>query len=221
MQIHTCEQGSPEWFKVRAGMPTASEFSTVMATGRGGGDSKTRRTYMLKLAGEILTGEPMEGFTNHHMERGKVMEGEARDFYSFMKDADPQPVGFIVNGKKGCSPDSLIGNDGGCEIKTKLPHLQLDVLLRDAIPSEHIPQVQGCLWVAEREWWDFVSYWPNLPLFVKRAYRDEAYIKQMASAVDAFNDELAAIVEKIRFYGSAPANDSAEDGARLAQLLRA
>jgi len=62
--VHDVEQGSEEWFKVRAGMPTASEFATVMASGRGGGDSKTRRTYMLKLAGEILTGEPKENYSN-------------------------------------------------------------------------------------------------------------------------------------------------------------
>jgi len=198
MQILKVEQGSPEWFKVRAGMPTASEFSTVMASGRGGGDSKTRRTYMLKLAGEILTGEPMESFTNAHMERGKVMEDEARDFYSFMTDAEPVRVGFIINGPKGCSPDSLIGTDGMLEIKTKLPHLLLDVLLKDEFPAEHKAQCQGALWVAEREWIDIAVYWPKLPLFVKRAHRDEAYIKTMATAVDAFNAELQEIVAKVR-----------------------
>lgn len=200
MIIHTCEQGTPEWFAVRAGMPTASEFSTVMAKGKGGEDSKTRRTYMLKLAGELLTGEPMESFSNVHMERGKVMEAEARDLYAFMKDVDPEQVGFIVNGAKGCSPDSLVGVNGMAEIKTKLPHLQLDVLLKGELPPEHRAQCMGALWVAEREWIDFVSYWPRLPLFVTRAYRDEAYIAALSDAVDKFNDELAALVETIRNY---------------------
>lgn len=199
--VHTCEQGSPEWFAVRAGMPTASEFATVMASGRGGGESKTRRTYMLKLAGELLTGEPMESYSNAHMERGKAMEAEARDLYSFLHDVEPEQVGFLVNGAKGCSPDSLIGADGMAEIKTKLPHLQLDVLLRGEMPPEHKAQCQGQLWVAEREWVDFVSYWPRLPLFVKRTYRDEAYIKQLSDAVDAFNDELAALVDQIKHMG--------------------
>lgn len=198
IQIHTCEQGSEDWFRIRAGMPTASEFATVMASGRGGGESKTRRTYMLKLAGEILTGEPMEHFSNHHMERGKEMEAEARDLYAFMQDVDPEQCGFITNGPKGCSPDCLIGRNGMAEIKTKLPHLQLDVLLRGEVPPEHKAQTQGQLWVAEREFVDFVSYWPKLPLFVHRSYRDEAYIKTISDAVDRFNDELAALVEQIR-----------------------
>jgi hypothetical protein len=44
--------------------PDRLEFSTVMAKGKDGGKSVTRRTYMLKLAGEILTGEPMESYSN-------------------------------------------------------------------------------------------------------------------------------------------------------------
>ncbi len=176
-----------------------------MAKGRDGGASKTRRTYMLKLAGEILTGEPMESYSNHHMERGKEMEAEARDLYSFLTDVDPEQVGFIRNGQKGCSPDALVGDNGMVEIKTKLPHLQIDVLLCDELPSEHKAQCQGALWVAEREWIDFVSYWPSLPLFVKRVYRDDTYIASLASAVDQFNDELAGLVARIN--SMAPAHE--------------
>jgi hypothetical protein len=202
IQIFDCAQGSEEWFRARAGIPTASEFATIMASGRGGGESKTRRTYMLKLAGEILTGEPMESYTNEHMERGKQMEAEARDFYAFMHDADLTSVGFIKNGPKGCSPDSLIGSDGMLEIKTKLPHLLIDVLLKDEFPAEHKAQCQGALWVAEREWIDIAVYWPKLPLFVRRAYRDEGYIANLAGAVNAFNAELLAVVERVRRYGA-------------------
>jgi hypothetical protein len=198
MRIIACEQGTEEWFRARMGMPTASEFSTVMAKGKGGEPSKTRHTYMLKLAGEILTGEPMEHYSNHHMERGKEMETEARDLYAFMADVTPECVGFLVNDKAGCSPDCLVGSDGMAEIKTKLPHLQIDCLFNDRVPPDHLAQTQGNLWVAEREWIDFVSYWPRLPLFVKRAYRDEEYIGKLATAVDEFTAELAELVETIR-----------------------
>lgn len=201
MQIVDCEQGSPEWFAARAGMPTASEFSTILASGRGGGDSKMRRTYMRKLAGEIITGLPAESFSNGYMERGKAMEDEARRAYAFIADVDPQQVGFIVNGPKGCSPDSLIGSDGALEIKTKAPHLLIDVLEADVLPPEHKAQCQGVLWVAEREWIDLAVYFTGMPLFVKRATRDEEYIRKLAAEVDAFNEELARVVEKVRRYG--------------------
>lgn len=200
-EIHTCEQGSPEWFAVRAGMPTASEFSTVMAKGRSGAESKTRRTYMLKLAGEIITGNPMETYTNAHMERGKEMEEEAREVYADLQKVTPKQVGFISSGRKGCSPDCLIDENGAAEIKTKLPHLQLDLLLRNEMPPEHKAQCQGILWVAEREWIDFISYWPKLPLFVTRLHRDEEYITNLSSAVDQFNEELDGIVESMKNYG--------------------
>lgn len=205
MTVHTCEQGTDEWRKLRAGLPTASEFSTVMASGRGGGESKTRRTYLLKLAGELITGEPAENFGNAHTDRGHAMEPEARERYAFDYECDPAQVGFITNGPKGCSPDSLIGANGMLEIKTKLPHLHLDCLLRDDFPPEHKAQCQGALWVAEREWIDLAIYWPKLPLIVKRATRDEAYIAELSKAVDAFNAELAEVVEKVRAYGRQPA----------------
>ena len=198
MKIIDCEQGSPEWFSARAGIPTASEFHTVMAKGKGGGESLTRKTYLLKLAGEIITGEPMESFTNAHMERGKAMEDEARDLYSFMTDSDPLRVGFVTNGRAGASPDSLIGDRGGLEIKTKLPHLLIDLLLKGEMPPEHKAQVQGCMWIAEREWWDFAAYWPKLPLFTKRIIRDDTYIRTIADAVDQFNEELDATVARLR-----------------------
>ena len=196
IEVHNMEQGTPEWFAVRRGLPTASCFATIMAKGRGGGDSKTRQTYLYKLAGERLTGDPMDSFSNHHTERGHAMEPEARQLYAFMQDAEPELVGFITNGNKGCSPDSLIGANGMLEIKTKLPHLMLAVLEANEFPSEHRAQCQGQLWVAEREWVDLVCYWPKLPPFIKRAYRDEAFIKLLAAEVDQFNDELETLVAK-------------------------
>lgn len=204
-EIIDVEQGSEDWFRARLGIPTASEFHTVMVkNGKGeGGESKTRKAYMLKLAGEILTGEPMESYSNPFMERGKIMEDEARRCYAFMADADPTRVGFIRNGKKGCSPDSLIGSDGLLEIKTKAAHLHIECLLKDEFPPEHKAQCQGALWVAERDWIDIAVYWPKLPLFVKRAYRDNGYIADMAGAVEKFNLELAQLVERARKYGRA------------------
>jgi hypothetical protein len=194
IEVIQCDQSSPEWYAARLGIPTASRFKDVLAKGEG----KTRKRYMLDLAGERLTGEPCEGFSNAHMERGKAMEDEARDLYMFMTDTECKGVGFIRNGDKGASPDSLIDTNGMLEIKTKLPALQIECILADKLPSEHAAQVQGALWVAEREWLDFVSYWPKLPLFVKRIYRDEDYIKNLAAEVAKFNSEMLELIEKIQ-----------------------
>ena len=213
-EVFDCEQRSADWYALRAGIPTASQFAAVLANGRSGGESKTRRTYMLKLAGEILTGEPMDNYSNVHMERGRVMEAEARDFYAFMTDAEPNLVGFIRNGDKGASPDALLGDDGLLEIKSALPHLLIDMLIKDKSPAEHWAQVQGQLWVSEREWCDLVVYWPHLPLFVRRIPRDEDYIKQLSEGVDRFNAELAEVVDKIQQYGGQVASDISKPEAR-------
>lgn len=197
MEIFNLEQGTEEWFRCRMGVPTASNFATVMAKGEG----KTRSKYMRQLAGEIITGEPQESFSNAHMERGKAMEDTARQTYAFINGVDLQQVGFIRNGNKGASPDSLIGTSGGLEIKTALPDIQIDRLERDRLPPEHKAQVQGNLWLSERDWWDFVSYWPKLPMLTVRVYRDEDFIKEMSSEIDRFNDELAAMVDRINSYG--------------------
>lgn len=201
MIVHECEQGSPEWFARRMGIPTASEFSTIMASGKDGGTSKTRATYMRKLAGEVLTGEMADSYTNGHMERGKAMEDEARNMYALEYNADPIRVGFVTNFHAGCSPDSFIGDRGGLEIKTALPHIQIERLEKNDLPPEHRAQVQGSIWLCERDHWDFVSYWPKLPLLRVRVFRDDGYIATVAGAVKKFNDELAELVERIRRYG--------------------
>lgn len=201
MRIVDCVQGTPEWHAVRIGIPTASEFKTIIGVKKDARDKVTRRNYMQRIVGEIITGELTETYSNGHMERGKAMEDEARDYYAFTRDVEPQRVGFIINGPKGCSPDSLIGTDGVLEVKTKLPHLMVDCLLKDEFPSEHKAQCQGALWIAEREWVDIACYWPRMPMFVKRARRDEEYIKGLAQAVDEFNAELAEMVERVRRFG--------------------
>lgn len=200
IQIVNVEQGTDEWRAARAGMPTASMFKDALAKGEG----KVRRTYMMKLIGERLTGALSEGYSNGHMERGQEMEPEARDAYAWLNDVEPVQVGFVVNdslidlGQIGCSPDSLIGESGLLEIKTKLPHIQCELLLQDRVPPEHLKQIHGAIWVCEKEWCDFVSYWPGLPTFIKRVHRDEKVIAELKSGLTEFYSEMLELEQKIR-----------------------
>ncbi len=195
--VEECPQGSDLWRSVRLGIPTASRFSDVLAKGQG----ITRRKYLYQLAGEILTGEPADTYSNAHMERGQAQEPEARKLYQFTNGGDIQQVGFIRRGNAGASPDSLVNDDGMLEVKTRLAHLQVECLLSDKPPSENIAQAQGQLWIAERAWVDLTSYCPSLPLAVWRIHRDEAYIANLAEEVERFNAELSALVERIRNLG--------------------
>lgn len=198
LEIISCAQNTPEWHRARMGIPTASSFDAIMTPGKTKTEQKTRRTYMLKLAGEILTGQPIEMVMTRDMERGHALEPEARDLYTLQAEAKLDRVGFVKRGRVGCSPDSLIGEDGGLEIKTKAPHLLIDATLKDEFPEEHKAQVQGALWITGRKWWDLAVYWPGLPLFVKRAYRDEAYIETLAAEVERFRTDLDAVVAQMQ-----------------------
>lgn len=196
------DQNSDAWKAIRCGIITASKFQVLMVKN----DTKAgRSTYLHQLAGEIITGEPMASFTNVHTERGHEQEGDARDLYVFNTGNQVERVGFIRNGRKGASPDCLIGDDGGAEIKTRLANLQAELLIKGEVPNSHVAQIQGTMWVSGRKWWDFVSYCPKMPLFVKRVARDESYIQKLATEVDKFNGELDAVVAKIRACGEAVA----------------
>ena len=193
MQILTLEQGTPEWHAARLGIVTMSELKTLLVKGKGpGGFGAGALSYMHQLIGERITGEPSDAFQgNAHTQRGHELEPVARELY---QEATGLPrleqVGIILNHCVGYSPDCLVDSQGLAEIKTKLPKYQIELLLDGELPQEHVAQCQGGLWVSEREWIDFVSYWPGMPLFVKRAYRDEALIRTIAERVEAFYEEM-------------------------------
>lgn len=202
LQIVDCEQRSPEWYAARLGLVTASNFQTIMVPiGPKGGVPLGRKTLLRTLAGEIITGEPAESYTNAAMDRGRIMEDEARDFYSFMNDVECQRVGFVRNGRAGCSPDSFVGTNRMLEIKTAQPNVLIEILEKDEFPNEHKAQCQGGLWVCQKDVIDLSVYWPKMPPFIKEAGRDEVYIAKLASEVARFNDELDALVDRIRRYG--------------------
>ena len=198
MEIFDDEQNTAEWLQNRAGMPTASMFDVVIAKpGPRGGMPKGRLTYLYKLAGERLTGEPMDSYSNSNMERGHAREAEAADLYGFLRDVEPERVGFIKNGNCGASPDRLIGKNGLFEAKDALPHIQIARLLNGELPPEHKAQIQGQLMVAEREWVDFMSYCRGLPPLIIRVERDERYIIELKIDIADFVSELDELVVRI------------------------
>lgn len=207
MQVFTdIDQGSPEWFRLHLGLPTASEFYKVMAkVGPRGGTSHReyvmRDQYLRMLAGEVVTGElrEPEWFGNRHTERGKEREAEARALYALKHDVEPEIIGFVRNGNCGCSPDSFAAS-GGVEIKDVLAHRQIERLKAGVLPGEHRWQVIGSLLVCEdREYWDFVSHCRGLPLFEIRVDRGKvkAELAELRAAIDKFCDERDQLVSWI------------------------
>jgi hypothetical protein len=179
---------TPEHAQARCGHATASEFAAILARGQG----KTRAAYLRRVVAEMLTGKPSETYRNAHMDRGNEQEPFARMAYEAQTGNFVEQVEFIKHPTlaAGCSPDGLIDADGGAEIKSVIPTVQLDTILAGTYPPEHKPQIQGSLWITGRKWWDFCSFSPDMPgklrLYIFRVERDEDYIKKLEAEVTGF-----------------------------------
>lgn len=197
MKIHySLEQGTPEWLALRLGKPTASNLATIMAGGKG----DTRRKYLYKLAAERISGIVEETYKNTHMERGNELESTARAAYEAESGSEVVQVAFIDCGTWGASPDGIVGNDGGIEIKSRIGSVQIETIETDKVPAANMPQINACMLALDREWWDYVSYSTGLPLFVKRCHRSKEADSAIIAALDRFNSELSELIEKVRKY---------------------
>ncbi len=183
MIVHDVIQGTEAWHNVRLGKFTASNFSSLFSK-----ETTVKfQDFINQVVFERLTGEVPESFTSSYMNRGNELEPEARQSYELMKFRKVKEVGFIeLNEWCGCSPDGLIGLDGLLEIKCPKYSTLINLHLNKKITSEYYYQMQGQMWVAEREWCDFYVYHPKLKPFLKRVERNEddiANIKQKISEV--------------------------------------
>lgn len=191
METIDCVQRSEEWYRARIGMVTASCFKLVLSKGA------ARQMYMNKLIDERLTGESSHSYANAAMRNGTAREPDALATYEKEVSLVVKAIGFLkLNKDVGCSPDGLVGDTGGVEIKCPTAPTHGKYITQDKLPSTYKAQVQGNLWITGRLWWDFVSYYPEKPLFIKRVYQDEPYIQKLNAKVNVFVTELKAELEK-------------------------
>lgn len=198
-------QGSDEWRAARLGKVTASNIAAVMAEGRSGKPSATRANYIAQLVSERLTGTPYETFTSAAVQHGTETEDQARAVYTMNTGAMVQQVGFIQHPRiagAGASPDGLIGDFGGLEIKCPNTATHIATLRGASIDGGYMKQVQFNMACTGREWWDFVSFDPRLPdemqMHVRRIPRDELAIFDIEAAVIELLSEVDKITMELR-----------------------
>lgn len=202
MEISDHPQGSEAWHAARLGLATGSRFADVLAGGKG----LTRKAYATQLALEIITGQPAETFQSQDMLTGTEREPIARAEYEALTGNFVTEVGFCLHDTlpAGVSPDGLVDDDGGIEIKCPKDKTHAEYLAIKGEPSAYTAQIQGCMWVTGRKWWDFISYHPGFPenarLIVRRVRRDDGYIERLAAEIERFSAEVQATVELIRNY---------------------
>lgn len=203
MKIINCAQGEPEWFIARCGVATASRFGSIMATIKSG-EAAERRNYKTDLVVERLTGRPVDGFTTQAMRQGIEREPLARNAYEIHSGELVEQVGFcrLEDLDAGASPDGLVSEDGGLEIKCPERSAHLRYLQQDMEPPEYTWQIQGAMWITGRAWWDFVSWNPDFPehlqLIVRRIKRNDEAIKKLEAEVRKFLAEVDAEVDRIQ-----------------------
>jgi len=199
-------QGTPEWLEVRRGVITASTFGQII-TPKTGKVSASAERVARKVVAEMLTGTVDQSPITKAMEWGIIHEPSARDWYELIHDCTVEQVGFCFLDERllvGCSPDGLVGDDGGIEIKCVNAADHLGFLLDGEVPAEHLPQIQGCMWITGRQWWDYVSYHPDLPAKTERVYRSETYIDALAVAVTAVAEMVAGYLDRMAKAGIKP-----------------
>ena len=200
MKIIDCVQGSQEWHDARRGVPTASEFQRILPpkTRKAGAGA---RSYLEELVGDkfsIYYRENAEHFTNRAVRWGQQTEAEARKWYSLETNLDVEQVGFVLSdcGRFGCSPDGLVGEDGGLELKCPQANTHVRYLLDGELPLDYWGQVHGALIVTGRAWWDFLSYAPGLPPLLVRVTPND-YTEALRKELDVFWEQLESALELV------------------------
>jgi hypothetical protein len=199
-EFHDVQQNTDEWQALRLGKVTNSNAGTFMANyGKAFGEPAKR--YALQIALEQLTGvKASAGFSNEHTERGHEQEPIARMLYQEETFSVVTNGGFFCWGSHGDSPDGLVGEEGGIEIKCVIASVHYDTLRRGSFDPAYRWQLIGHLDCTGREWFDFVSYCADFPaasrLFIHRLHRKdyEAEIQQLRER----RDELLALIADIK-----------------------
>lgn len=196
-----CVQGTPEWFEAKRGVPSASNFDRIL-TPKTCKPSSAQQGLIFELIADIARiGPPPVSYTNDDIRRGLELEPVARSFYLMERGLlaeDIKQVGFVLTDDRrfGCSPDSLVGEDGLLELKCPKLEVQAEYLWTGELPATYKCQVHGQLIVTGRKWVDFMSYSPGLDPFLIRVTPDE-FTAKLREALDLFHNDFVAAKSKL------------------------
>jgi hypothetical protein len=201
MILHDCTQNEAEWSRLRAGKVTASEADEILTPLFAKKTGEGPKTFLYRKVAEAYHGLPVAQFTSRATEHGHDLEDEARKWFLYLHDQHRmKTVGFCeMEGKPcGCSPDALLDDDGGLEIKAPMATNHVRYLIDGTLPKDYAVQVHFSMYVTGRPWWYFMSYHRDFPQFVLKVHRDETIIGHIETAILAFSDQLSAALDRLR-----------------------
>jgi putative phage-type endonuclease len=198
------QQGSSEWFSLRAGKVTASRVADILAKTKTG-PSASRQNYLVELAIQRITGIIQESYSNSAMEWGTQTEPQARVAYEVNTNNFVDQVAFVDHPSIkwfGCSPDGLVSDRGLVEIKCPNSSTHWEYFKNKKPPQKYIIQMQTQMAVTGKDWCDFVSFDPRMPersqLLIVRINRDEDFITEIEAEVQKFLEEVQTEVNMMK-----------------------
>ena len=193
-----CEQGSPEWHQARCGIISSSNMKSLFTSRGEKTASGVRETYLNQVIAERLMQKPMDTFQSYDMERGTLLEAQARANFEMYLDVTVQEVGFHMHDDHdiGCSPDGLFA-DTGVEIKCPKANTHVRYMRSKKLPTEYIQQVQGTMYVMNLERYYFMSYHPDLKPIIIEVKRDNELIDKAAEILIAAANIVKTETEKL------------------------
>ncbi len=201
MKIHDIPQGHIDWFKLRMGIPTASELGNLLTPEFELRKGEMPKSYVYTKVAEAYSGKPLISTGSWNTEQGEILEGEARPWFELEYEKKVRQVGFITtdDGRFGCSPDGLILNDEcGLEIKSPAAHTHVKYLCMGVLPKEYVCQVYGSMFVTGFKRWMFVSYRRGFPALVLEIYAGDQAMTRIAEAIDSFHSEFDRAMKRIQ-----------------------
>ncbi len=197
------EQNTPEWAALRRGVVTASNISKILTPAQLKISKATG--YLHDFCRQKLDEMSYGGFSNHSMDRGHLEEEIALKIYT-EKYGPVRKCGFVENDnygfKIGCSPDALLGEDSGIQVKSFTPNNQFGNVIDDAIKPEHMMQVQFEMLVTGRKKWEMVYQSSGTHMIRHHITTDTSTQGIILDAVTGFykrvDDALALYRERVK-----------------------
>lgn len=201
LHITDAPQGSEAWFNLKLGVISASNASRAVAKR----DSDTRASYMAELIAQVCTGIAEE-INSKYLDWGNQHEDAARSSYEFVTGHTVTEVPFAFKDdsfRTGCSPDGLVTDTKGVEIKCPYnSEHYVRFLLQEKIKPEYVWQYQFTLWVLDAGEWDFAQYDPRMkksPLHFITVPRDEEKMKVFDEQIPLFIEDMDKLLKKAGF----------------------
>lgn len=196
------EQATLKWLRLHLGRPTASSFSSILTTDMELRKGEGVKTYIYEKCAEVWRNEPLPQFASFQTDQGLLREEKAKPAFEMENNCKIIPCGFVESADRrcGCSPDGLIGEDGGIEIKCPEAQTHVKYLIENKLPNDYVQQVQGSLYVTGRKWWKFYSWRAKFPPFVLTVERDEELMEKIDASMQKFYAQLDEAMATLKAY---------------------